>query len=65
MLGCEIIEAAEEGDDMRWTHEYAARIIREHGVSIGDYYAEGDEFGCPTRLLSDLSAANVLLWLGY
>jgi hypothetical protein len=63
MLGCEIIEAAEQGELILWKRKYAERMILAHvGASgLSEFEAEIQ----PAWEGGKIAAATVLLWLGY
>jgi|HubBroStandDraft_4_1064222.scaffolds.fasta_scaffold00042_3 hypothetical protein len=61
MLGCEIIEAAEQGEIRFWSPKRTAIVLSEHGQHLSDFvdqYANGVP---QVRYRADA----VLLWLGY
>lgn len=58
MLGCEIIEAATEGDIIVWSQRYTIAVLRKHGFTLSDYL-EG------AVSASEYPAHAILEWLGY
>lgn len=62
MLGCEIIELADEGDEITWSEAYADRVLRDHGFSLAEYDADR---GATRAKGARTGAAALLIWLGY
>lgn len=70
MTAHEILIEAEDNPEDRvfWSEAYAAKVCRDHGCELGEYYADQLDGGGGIKLMSDdgrYDAASVLEWLGY